>query len=143
MIDNKDLREKIMAAARSALGSPFRHQGRSLLGMDCAGLVVFCAAAAGLEFIDRTDYPRNPSNGQLMAALESQPCLIRIPVSDACVSDVLLIKFSGEPQHLAIHAGKTMIHAWEKPGKVCEHVISEWRTGKIVAAYRFVRGGNE
>lgn len=105
--------------------------------MDCAGLVVWCAESAGLDYVDQVDYPRQPGNGRLEAALDMQPCLVRIPAGAAEAGDVLLIKFKGDPQHLAIHAGANMIHAWETLGKVCEHAIDQWRSGKVVAAYRF------
>lgn len=131
------IQEAIVAAAREALGTPFRHQGRLLSGMDCAGLVVHCARAAGLDYIDQTNYPRRPGAGRLEAALDSQPCLERIPVVSAAYGDVLLIRFLGDPQHLAIHAGDTMIHAWETSGAVCEHTLDSWRHGKVVRAYRF------
>ena len=143
MRNRADLVHDVLTAARSALGAPFRHQGRTLRGLDCAGLIVWCAEIAGLDYVDQGDYPRQPSGGRLEAALEMQPCLVRIPVATAEAGDVLLIKFSGDPQHLAIHAGKTMIHAWEKTGKVCEHDLDEWRSGKIIAAYRFIEVGHE
>lgn len=143
MRNRADLVHDVLTAASSALGTPFRHQGRTLRGLDCAGLIVWCAECAGIDYVDQGDYPREPSGGRLEAALEMQPCLVRIPVVTAEAGDVLLIKFSGEPQHLALHAGKMMIHAWEKTGKVCEHDLDEWRSGKIVAAYRFVEVGHE
>lgn len=143
MRNRADLVHDVLTAACSALNTPFRHQGRTLRGLDCAGLIVWCAECAGLDYVDQGDYPRQPSNGRLEAALEMQPCLVRIPVATAAAGDVLLIKFNGDPQHLALHAGKTMIHAWEKTGKVCEHDLDEWRSGKIVAAYRFVEVGHE
>ena len=133
----------VVSAARAALGTPFRHQGRTLRGMDCAGLVVWCAESAGLDYVDQGDYPRMPGGGRLESALEMQPCLVRIPTATAGAGDVLLIKFKGDPQHLAIHTGENMIHAWETVGKVCEHALDEWRSGKIVAAYRFVEVGHE
>lgn len=142
-LDNSPLVSVIISAARAALETPFRHQGRTLRGMDCAGLIVWCAESAGLDYVDQRDYPTNPGNGRLEAALDMQPCLVRIPVATAEAGDVLLIKFAGDPQHLALHAGKMMIHAWEKTGKVCEHDLDEWRSGKIVAAYRFCEVGHE
>lgn len=135
--------DRILPAARAVLETPFRHQGRDVRGLDCAGLIVHCADACGLTYFDQNDYPRQPGNGRLEAALEMQPCLVRIPVATAQAGDVLLIKFKGDPQHLAIHAGETMIHAWETVGKVCEHGLNEWRSGKIVAAYRFVEADHE
>ena len=137
------LPEKILISARGAIGIPFRHQGRSDNGLDCAGLVVRCADSAGLDYFDQGDYPRRPGGSRLETALDAQPCLVRVQVSCAQPGDVLLIRFMSDPQHLAIHAGSTMIHAWEKVGKVCEHSLDEWRSGKVVRAYRFKETSHE
>jgi len=131
------LAERIVKEAREAIGIPFRHQGRSDSGLDCAGLVVRCAERSGLDYFDQDDYPRRPGGSRIEAALDAQPCLERIQLTEAAAGDVLLIRFMGDPQHLAIHAGETMIHAWEQIGKVCEHSLDAWRSGKIVRAYRF------
>lgn len=128
----------LINAARAAVGTKFRHQGRLIgHGLDCAGLIVHCAATAGYAYVDRLDYPRLPRRGELEAALEMQPCLKKIPIAQACAGDVLLVRFGKSPQHLALHAGTMMIHAWEQVGKVCEHAIDGWKDGEIVAAYRF------
>lgn len=136
----------IVAAARAEIGTPFRHQGRiSGKSLDCAGLVLMVADAIGANYIDQQGYSRHPSDGLLESALDSQPCLVRVPLSDMQAGDVLLMKFSGDPQHLAIFAGwsdayrgEGIIHAWLQARKVCEHVLSdEWR-GRIVRVYRFV-----
>ena len=135
----------IIAAARAEIGTPFRHQGRVTgKALDCAGLVVTVAAAIGADYIDQQGYSRHPSDGLLEAALDIQPCLERIALADMQAGDVLLMRFSGDPQHLAIHAGfneqaqsETIIHAEIRARKVCEHRLSdEWR-GRIVRVYRF------
>lgn len=127
--------DDVIAAARSALGIPFRHQGRSLAGMDCAGLIVHVAATLGLDYFDQSGYARTPSNGLLEAALDSQPCIER--VSSMRCGDVLLMRFHGDPQHLGIYTGENLIHAYSTIGKVCEHRLSDvWRS-RIVRVYRF------
>lgn len=141
MRTREELVATILAAARAAVEAQvkFRHQGRSFeRGLDCAGLVVHCVEQAGLTYFDREGYSRQPKDNQLEAALEMQPCLVRIPLGAAEDGDVLLIKFRSDPQHLAIKAGPNIIHAWETVGKVCEHGLDEWRAGKVVAAYRIV-----
>jgi cell wall-associated NlpC family hydrolase len=42
----------IIAAARSWLGVPWRHQGRTRQGVDCAGLVVLVGRGLGLDDYD-------------------------------------------------------------------------------------------
>ena len=53
-----DLADAIVAEARTWLGVPWRHQGRSRAGVDCAGLVVLVARALELADYDSTVYGR-------------------------------------------------------------------------------------
>ena len=120
-----------IAAARSYVGVPFHHQGRTRHGVDCIGLVVCAARDAGLALVDRTDYPRDP-NGLLPLELARQ----FQEVDPALAGDILLMRFRGEPQHVAILAGETLIHGYASIGRVVEHGLdAKWRR-RIVAAYR-------
>lgn len=131
--------ETIVALAREAIGSPFRHQGRNLSsGIDCVGLAVHIAARLCLPYVDEAGYARQPSGGKLEAALDNQPCLRRIPIAQAATGDVLMMRFAGDPQHVAILAGETIIHAFEKSKKVVEHDLTEYWLMRIVRAYRFI-----
>ena len=128
--------DDILTVARSFLGTPFRHQGRIPgLALDCAGLVVSVAKSIGADYIDRPGYSRNPSGGMLESALDDQPCLER--VQDRQPGDVLLMRFAGEPQHLAIFTGDNIIHSYESVGKVCEHRMADVWAVRIVRVYRF------
>lgn len=127
---------QIIEAARGALDVPFRHQGRSLqTGLDCAGLIVHVAKVIGADYVDQSGYGRSPSNGLLESALDGQPCLER--VTEAQPGDVLLMRFNGDPQHLAILAGDTIIHAYSQVGKVCEHRYADVWQARTVRIYRF------
>lgn len=131
--------ETIILAARELLDMPFRHQGRAPSGKtDCAGVICHVAACHGLPYADQTDYPRRPGGARLESALDEQPCLVRVPVTDMQAGDVLLMKFAGDPQHLGIFTGGTLIHAYETVGKVAEHRIDEAWQRRIVRVYRFV-----
>ena len=126
----------ILTAARACLNTPFVHQGRiNGRALDCAGLIIQVAKTLGLEHVDHSGYARLPGNGLLESALDDQPGLAR--VSDLQAGDVVLIKFSGAPQHLGIYTGENIIHAYQPIGKVCEHGLTEaWRS-RIVRIYRF------
>lgn len=128
--------DDIITAARSALGVPFKHQGRSASGLDCAGLIVHVAQSLGLDYVDSDGYSRRPSGGLLESALDGQPCLERVARRQP--GDVLLMRFTGEPQHLGIFTGETLIHSYANVGKVCEHRVDEAWARRIVRAYRFV-----
>ena len=47
------------------------------------------------------------------------------------------MRFSGEPQHLAIFTGENIIHSYESVGKVCEHRMADVWAVRIVRVYRF------
>lgn len=132
--------ELIVAAAKAAIGTPFRHQGRTLgRGLDCAGLAIHCAQQAGIATYDENDYPRQPGGGRLEAAFDQQPALVRIPVSEMAPGDVLLMTFEGQPQHVAIVGDNGMIiHAYEPIGRVVEHGLNKFWRARIVRAYRFI-----
>lgn len=130
--------DEIIDAARLAIGTPFQHQGRSpWKALDCAGLIVHVAREVGIEYVDQAGYSRLPSGGMLEAALDRQPGLRQVPVSERKPGDVLLMRFKNEPQHLGICAGETIIHAYSTVGQVCEHRLADVWVARIVRAYRF------
>lgn len=138
-------RDDILTAARSEISTPFRHQGRTPgLALDCAGLVCHVASVIGLEYFDQQGYSRQPSQGLLESALDAQPCLERIALADMQPGDVLLMRFSGDPQHLAIYAGwsdvyqdEGIVHAWLQAKKVSENRLTDEWFNRIVRVYRF------
>jgi cell wall-associated NlpC family hydrolase len=114
--------DDIIAAARAAIGTPFRHQGRIVgRGLDCAGLLAHVARTAGFDPVEVRGYPRRP-NGELESALERQPFLTRVSGKPEA-GDFLLMRFEDDRHfgHLAICAGDTIIHASAHSRKVCEH----------------------
>jgi cell wall-associated NlpC family hydrolase len=44
-----NIKERIVQNARKFIGTPFRHTGRSTLGIDCAGLLYMAYNRAGIE----------------------------------------------------------------------------------------------
>ncbi len=130
--------DDILDAARQCLGTPFRHQGRLIaFGLDCAGVAIHVARQIGAGHLDVSGYGRTPANGQLEQSLDSQPCLERVFLEDRRPGDLLLMRFASEPQHLAICAGETIIHAYEAAGLCCEHRLSSLWEARIVRVYRF------
>lgn len=124
----------VVSAARKFLGVKFAHQGRSVAGLDCLGLLLVSAAEEGLTFdgshistIDVPNYPTRPDTVFLCTQLER--FLVR--VNDARMADVALLEIDGAPQHLAIlsdypAAGELgMIHAYAVSRKVVEHRYDE------------------
>ena len=106
-------------------------------GLDCAGVAIHVARAIGAGVMDVEGYGRTPANGQLERSLDNQPCLERVFLEDRRPGDLLLMRFSSDPQHIAIYAGDTIIHAYESVGKCCEHRLSSLWASRIVRVYRF------
>jgi cell wall-associated NlpC family hydrolase len=125
----------VVAAARGWIGTPYQPNQRSKgLGVDCVGLVVGVALECG--FASPWDvtlaYPLR-ANGQLRAELNSR--LVAVPA--ALAGDVLLMAFSGDPHHLALSAGPTIIHAYAPAGRCLEQPMpAVWRSA-VRGIYRF------
>lgn len=126
--------DDIIAAARAELGTPFRHQGRLPgIALDCAGLAVV-VARHWHEVDEPRAYGRSPHLGLLQQWVESQSFITSgQPVAGA----LLLMRFSSEPQHLAICAGDTIIHSYGKSMKVVEHNFSPVWRARVVKSYLF------
>lgn len=134
--------DQVVAAARACIGTPFRHQGRTPgVELDCAGVGIAAAKAVGIEIKDFSGYPRLPFDGMLKKMFDHQVRLglmIEIDKCEVCAGDVLLMRISTDPQHVAIYSGNGyMVHAYQAIGKVAEQRIDEIWNRKIVAAYRF------
>jgi cell wall-associated NlpC family hydrolase len=132
----------IIAAARECLDTPFVHQGRILgRALDCAGVAVHMARRCGKNVNEPAAYSRLPNNAMLEWWLEQQPFLER--AAQAAAGDLLLMRFIGDPQHLAVYTGENIIHAYQAVGRVVEHVLDDkWRR-RIVRVYRFKDAGHE
>jgi len=124
----------VVCAARHYLGVRWHHQGRSTAGVDCLGLIVCTARDLGIDEArhDLKAYARLPSNGVMERRLS---CYLSPGNCD--VGDILLFRFSGEPQHLGIVTDYGMIHAFIQAHKVVEHRLDEvWRS-RIVRSFSF------
>ena len=142
--------EAIVDEARSWVGVPFLHQGRSRAGVDCAGLVIAVGEATGtLSIGDEawrpySAYGRQPSPKRMGQALAE--FLRPVTPEEAMVGDVAWIAWR-EPlaMHLAIlaeHNGRrTLIHALERERRVVEHgFTAEW-PALVKAWFRYPGSG--
>lgn len=130
--------ELFVAHARSLLRTPWRHRGRKPWGVDCVGLVVLSARAAGAQVNDFTRYGREPWDDMLRKTLRRY---CGEPVDDWRAGDIALIRWApGDPSHLAILAdhplgGLSMIHAQNLHG-VVEHRLSGFYLDAVEEVYR-------
>jgi cell wall-associated NlpC family hydrolase len=136
-------RDDIIAASQECEDTPFRHQGRVVgLGLDCAGVLVHLFQRLCLPYHDEMGYPRHPFDGQLERILDSQPSLRRIDKADMARGDVLCMRITSAPQHIAIYLGLIDGHPYIRHGsslhgKVATHRLDELWGARIVRVYRF------
>ncbi len=110
--------DRVIAEARTWLNVPFRHQGRDGHGIDCVGLPIVVCQSLGLldQRFDVANYGRLPS-GELVTRLQA----VCRPIEKAVPGSLIVIAWSRLAAHVAICAGETMIHAYERIGRVIEH----------------------
>jgi len=130
--------DRVIAAAREYLGTPFHHQGRQKnRGLDCAGLIECVARDLGYSVPVHDGYARTPYNGLFEQRL-SEYMISDVEKQPGCV---ILIKFMGmDPSHTAIYTGKTIIHAYESAGRCVEHAYDKKWQRMTVRAYGWPRG---
>ena len=133
-------RQYIVDFARSYKGVPYRHQGRSVAGLDCAGILVLLGEEIGFysEKIESRRYSRNPASFKLKQEMDKH--LIPISKQDIQVGDVLLLKITTDPQHIGIVTGYSaqsfgMIHCYDTVGRVVEHRLNRLWFERIIQSY--------
>lgn len=131
--------EAFVAAARALIGTKWRHRGRKPWAVDCLGLLVLSAQAAGRQLQDESFYGRDPWDDRLRMRIREE---FGAPVAENWRSgDVALIRWRGaEPSHVAILAdhpdgGLSMIHAHNLHG-VVEHRLSGEYLAAVEEVYR-------
>jgi cell wall-associated NlpC family hydrolase len=126
----------IARVARSYLGTPYVHLGRSKRnGIDCLGLILCTAHDLGLTDWDDTAYTDQPDVEHLRECLER---FCRPVEGEMAAGDVLLFSIADSPQHLGfcVEPGR-MIHAYQTPMRVVDHAIDgKWRR-RLVGTYRW------
>lgn len=114
--------DQLIVEARTWLGVPFRHQGRSRTGVDCAGFLVELMRATGelpADYAEPANYARHPQR-QLFEIVRRY-C---VPAGPKPLPGVLvLIRWmrSSHPSHVGLCVGDTIIHCYQRVGGVVEH----------------------
>ncbi|MCQ8781089.1 NlpC/P60 family protein [Mangrovibrevibacter kandeliae] len=135
--------QRALAAARSFLGTPYRHQGsRAAIGCDCLGLV------RGVYRILHEREPEMPgpyapdwaeSDGADRLLLAARRHLTAIDRDAALPGDVVLFRWRRDA--LAKHCGildedGRVIHAYAGSAVVSSALVPSWRR-RIAATFRF------
>jgi cell wall-associated NlpC family hydrolase len=127
-------REDIVLEARRWIGTRYKHQGRSLAGVDCAGLIIKVAHNLQLTTHDEANYARRPNGYAMMRSLEMHASSVK---RDPLPGDILLFSFQGFPQHLGIRSNTGMIHSFATARKVVEHAYDDLWKSRLVAVYEY------
>lgn len=135
---------RLVEAARSYIGTKWRHRGRTSHGVDCVGLVLLAYRDCGVELPDYRLYGREPHMDGLIehvtrALGESLP-----PTTELQDGDVIVQRFIKDPHHVAIVAavdyygtpGFNVIHADGHAGRVVEVRLDRVRKMYITHVFR-------
>jgi cell wall-associated NlpC family hydrolase len=130
----------IINKAREYINTPFHHQGRLKgVGVDCAGLIICTAKDLNIDVYDIKGYSNIPSQGLFEKTVINQ--LIKIDFEDLQQGDMMIFKFTSEPQHIAfvseVKPNIKIIHAYQQVNKVVEHDFDKIWERRLVACFRF------
>lgn len=139
------VREAFVTAARSYVGCPWLHMGRTRRGIDCVGIIINAGLECGLhQYDDEIYYTRKSSGQDLLAPFRAH--MIEMPLNRHVFTrfkpaDLLIFKDKYYPQHVGILAtrrGKpSLIHASIVHRKVHEEYITADWEHKAITAFRF------
>lgn len=120
-------RPEIVRIARRWLGTPWRHQGRSIHGIDCAGLLCMVADDIGLRYEDRLGYRRVPESTGFVDHLKAQ---LIVGSRDAIrEGSIAVFRQSAYPCHCGIFSIKHdvlhVIHSVVSHRKVVEEPLEQ------------------
>jgi cell wall-associated NlpC family hydrolase len=128
----------IVEAARSYLDVPWRHLGRSRMGVDCIGLVILAHRDAGILLDDPAPYAREPSPARIIAGISAvgeRRVVLPQP------GDVVVFRVDGvNAGHVGIAASRdgapTVIHAYAPRRRVVEEPLTHDLADALIGAWR-------
>lgn len=130
----------VVREARAWIGTPFRHQGRDALGLDCGGLIVIVGQRLGLSSYDVAGYGRRAYVPGFVDHFKRNADEV-IPPGDMREGDILIFTDAIDPHHCAIlsskHGARYLIHAHESKRKVWEDPYDHGWPGKLRHVFRY------
>ena len=110
----------IVAAARACVGTRFRSQGRiARLGLDCVGVVLIAAAAAGVRVVPPA-YRLGGDHPDVEAILIAHGC---VRADTALPGDILAIAPTERQRHFGVVTPVGLVHAHAGLDRVVEGPI--------------------
>ena len=138
---------RVIACARSWIGTPFRHQAKCKgAGVDCVQLIAAVGEEAGVMKIDPAKaapfqgYGRTPNPARMGDALRT--FMVAIAADQMRQGDVAWMQWRDNlPMHLAVigaHKGRqTLIHALAEIGRCVEHGFTQEWKDRAVSYWRY------
>ena len=127
-----------VAAARSYVGVPWRHLGRSRTGLDCIGLVLLAAREARTDLPDPAPYAREPQGTRLLEGILAHATR----VAEAAPGDVLLFRLGLYGGHVGIASTHpawgvpACLHAYAPRKQVVEQPMDAELRSALLGAFR-------
>lgn len=124
----------VVIEARKWLDVPWQHQGRTIHGIDCAGLIVKIAHDLKLSEFDTRDYGRRAIGHRFLKYFSDN--MDEVAVTDLTPGNVMTFRDGIYPCHCGVIAEKngqpSIIHAHATYGAVREEQFSqEWLDKRI------------
>lgn len=119
--------DDFIAAARGWIGVRWLHQGRTLGGIDCVGLVLVSLSEIGIIIPDMQGYRRSPNPEQFLGHIREHS----LPANQPLPGTVGIFRDGTQPCHVGIfaemHGQPSLIHAYAGTGIVMEEpFIHDW-----------------
>ena len=127
-----------VAAARSYVGVPWRHRGRSRTGVDCIGLVLLVAREVGMDLPDPAPYAREPQGTRLLEGILAHTTRM----AEAAPGDVLLFRlglYGGHVGIASVHPAwgvPACLHAYAPRRQVVEQPMDAELRAALLGAFR-------
>jgi cell wall-associated NlpC family hydrolase len=135
MVISEDQIGTLISQARLMIRKvPWRHQGRSLRGVDCIGLFHVTGKAIGLDIEMKSNYTRQPDPRDIEAGMETYAN--RILVKDYLPGDFALIRYGAKAIHVVMFTNQGIIHCSADSKTVIEHSIDDKWKRDIVSVWR-------
>lgn len=129
-------RQLFIQHARSYIGTPFVHQGRTRQGVDCVGFLIVVAREFNLidPDYDYTNYGK--FNDPKILLRELDRFMIRKSIKERIEGDIVCFALPSFPCHVAICSNQNkIIHALNTRKKVVEHTLTSSWEKKICSCY--------
>jgi cell wall-associated NlpC family hydrolase len=127
----------VIDCARSLVGTPYRHQGRTRSAVDCIGLLVVVAVELKLfdpAYLIPANYSPRPVDG----LLEKHVLEVCELTDEPLPGGIALFRWARQapPAHCAVLGDGTILHAYKTVGHVVEHGLRGKWPARVHSFYR-------